>query len=48
VGVFAKHEKIEVVRVFGKILSEIGLRGGQCAVEVGNGFPCRSISLHSI
>jgi len=39
VGIVAESEKIEVVRIFGDVPREVGLRRGQRAVEVGNGFP---------
>ena len=41
VGIVFRGEKIEVVRIFGDVPGEVGLRRGQRAVEVGNGFPWR-------
>ena len=38
-GIVSESEKIEVVRIFGDVPREVGLRRGQRAVEVGDGFP---------
>jgi MFS family permease len=38
-GIVAGGEKIEIVRIFGDVPRQVGLRRGQGAIEAGDGFP---------